>query len=295
MTAAPPRRRPGPLLAPGAGGAVPSFLTFAALSLAASLIVVASLAAGRGALDLRDRLVGSATVVVRAAGLESPDAAAARAAERLGVVDGVARAWPLEPAGVDGLIARLVDGSSSGRGAPRLVAVEFKAGAAPRSAALLRALKADGLDAGLDDHRPWTSPIGRAAALSSLAAATLLAAIVALLAAMAAFTTGRRLAAQAGLVDLLRLSGAADGFIGGLFAAETARGAAWASAAGAAAAALAVAAWRLAGGAVEPIGGGVLAFNWADLAWVAPWPFIAAAAGALAARLAVRAALEDAP
>ena len=71
MTAAPPRRRPGPLLAAD-DGAIALFLSIAALSFLASLILVASVAAGRGAIEWRERLVGSATVVVRAAGLESP-------------------------------------------------------------------------------------------------------------------------------------------------------------------------------------------------------------------------------
>jgi cell division transport system permease protein len=295
MTDAALRRRPGPLLAPRGGGAISVFLTIAALSFAASLIIAVALSAGRGALDWRERLVGSATVVVRAAGLESPDAAAARAAEALEAVSGVARAWPLDPGGVDATIASLVDGKASGAAAPRLIAVQFKAGASPGAAALSRALRADGLDAGVDDHRPWTGPVARAAALGGLAAATLLGVIAATLGVTVAFTTRRRIAAQAELMNLLRLSGAADGFIGGLFAGEAARGAAFAGAAGAVAAALAVAAWRVAGPAADVIGGDALPFAWPNLAALAPWPLIAAGVGALAARLTVRSALKGAP
>jgi cell division transport system permease protein len=294
MTVAPPLGRPGPLLAPGAGWTVAPYLTVVALSFAASLVLIATLAAGRGAVDLRERLVGSATVVVRAAGLESPDAAAARAAERLDAMAGVARAWPLEAAGPDPLIARLVDGKSNG-GAPRLIAVQFKAGAAPSAVSLSRALQADGLDAGVDDHRPMTSPLMRAAGLAGLTAAALLAVIMAALGIVAAFATHRRIAGQRELVDLLGLAGATDGFIGSLFAAGAARGAAWAGVAGAVAAALAVAAWRLAGPADEAIGGEGLAFAWTNLAAAAPWPLIAAAVGALAARLAVRVGSRGAP
>jgi cell division transport system permease protein len=294
MTVAQPRGRPGPVLAPRAGRTVAPVLIVAALSFAASLILIATLAAGRGALELRERLVGSATVVVRAAGLESPDAAAARTAERLEATAGVARAWPLEAAGADPLIARLMDGKSNG-GAPRLIAVQFRAGAAPSAVSLSRALQADGLDAGVDDHRPMTSPLARAAGLAGLTVAALLAVIMAALGTMAALATRRRIAAQRELVDLLGLAGASDGFIGSLFATEAARGAAWAGAAGAVAAALAVAAWRLADPADEAIGGEGLAFAWTNLAAAAPWPLIAAAVGALAARLAVRANMRGAP
>jgi cell division transport system permease protein len=295
MTADAPRLRLGPLLAPNAGNAVSSFLFIAALSLVASLIVIACVAAGRGVLDWRERLVGSATVVIRAAGLESPDAAAARGAEALDAVGGVARAWPLDPAGADGVISRLVDGKSNAGGAPRLVAVEFKAGRTPSIGSLSRALVADGLHARVDDHRPLTSPVVRAAALVGLAVAALLAGVAGLVGMIAAFVTRRRIAAQPELVNLLRLAGAADGFIAGLFAAYSARAAAFGGAAGAVAAALAVAAWRLAGPAAQGAGSGAFPGKWADLAALAAWPLIAALVGGLAARLAVRAALIGAP
>jgi cell division transport system permease protein len=233
MTADAPGARLGPLLAPSAGNAALSFLAIATLSLVASLIVIAGLAAGRGALDWRDRLVGSATVVVRARGLESPDAAAARAAEALDAVAGVARAWPLDPADADDVISRLVDGKSNAGGAPRLVAVELKVGMTPSIDSLSRALEADGLHARVDDHRTLTSPVVRAAALAGLAAAALLAGIAALVGVIAAFVTRRRIAAQPELVNLLRLAGAADGFIAGLFAARSARVSAFGAAAGA--------------------------------------------------------------
>ena len=75
---------------------------------------------------------------------------------------GVARAWPLEATGDDEVIARLVSGKPKGAGPPRLVAVQFKAGAALGAAALSRVLRGDGLDAVADDYRPLTSPVVRA-------------------------------------------------------------------------------------------------------------------------------------
>ncbi len=287
MTGAPIGRRAAPLLAPDAGAHRSFFLAIAALSFAASLIVITGVAVVGGAADWRGRLTGSATVVLAAAGLESPDAAAGRAAEALGATAGVARAWPLEVADLDPTIARLIGGPAGGR----LVAVEFKAGRPPAAAALARALKADGLNASIDDHRPWTSPVLRAAALALLVSAASLAAIVAAVGAIAARATRHRLAARGQLVELLRLAGADDGLIGGLFAARSAKTAAWAGAAGALAAVLALAAWRMTGGswmAGPP-------FAWADLAASATCPFIVALVGAAAAALTVRVALRGAP
>lgn len=292
VTGAGTRRRPGPLLAPG-GGRRALFPAIAGLSLVASLLIVGAVAAGRGAEDWRGRLAGSATVVVRAAGLESPDAAAARAAEALGAVNGVARSWPLEAAAADPAIARLVDGKPGAGTGVRLVAVQFKAGSWPGPAALSRVLAADGLNVGVDDHRPWTSPVLRAAALAALTAALLLAAIVVGVGVAAAWATGKRLAAQRQLVDLLRLSGAADGFVGRLFVTRAAATAAWAGAAGALAAALIMATWRLSG--ESAIAGLLPSPAWADLAADAPWPLAAALVGATGAWLAVRAALKRAP
>jgi len=109
--------------------------------------------------------------------------------------------------------------------------------------------------------------------------------------AIAAWATRRRFAAHRDLVDLLRLVGADDGFVGGMFAARSATTAAWAGAAGAAAAMLVVAAWRLTGES-HPLNS-ILRFDWVDLAASAPWPFIAALVGAVAAGLTTRAALKD--
>jgi|GEM_PF-6158316 len=285
------RYRPAPLLAPGAERTGSLFAAMVAVSLVASLMVIGAVAAGRAAEDWGGRLGGSATVVVRAAGLESPDAAAARATEALGAMAGVARAWPLDAAAADPLIARLLDQDSSSGGEPRLVAVAFKVGKAPSGAELSRELKADGLDASVDDHRPLTSPILRAAALAGLTAAVVAATVVAAASAIAALATRRRLAAQGEVVDLLRLAGAADGFIGRLFWARSARMAAWAGVIGAGSAIVATAAWRLWGWA--PPGAPRLA--WADLAAGAAWPLAAALIGAVAAGWAVTAHLKGAP
>jgi cell division transport system permease protein len=291
MTGKPIRRRGPSILPPDAGPPGFGFLALASLSFVASMLAIVCVAAGGGVADWRGRLIGSATVAVAASGLESPDAAAARAAEALGAVAGVARAWPLAPDGVDPAILRLELGDARRDG--RLVAVKFKAGSPPADGALARALDADGLIAHVDDHRPWTSPLGRAAAWAALAVAATLTAIIGAVGVIAALATRGRLVARRDLVDLLRLAGAADGFIGGLFAARSAKTAARAGALGALAAALVVAAWRMSGERPLLLGGVRVA--WADLAAAGAWPLMAALVGAAAARLTARAALHGRP
>ena len=100
----------------------------------AALSFLAGLAGGRGAWPAdraaqgwRTELTGSATVVVRAQGTETADAAAARAADAVSGVKGVAEARALEAAKAEALIAPWI-----GPGAlpadlpmPRLVTVEL--------------------------------------------------------------------------------------------------------------------------------------------------------------------------
>ena len=288
-TASAKLRPPGPLLARGAQRARWVFAAMIVLSLVASLILIGAVASGRAAEAWRGRLTGSATVVVRAAGLESPDAAAARGAEALGAMPAVARAWPLDAAASDPVMARLVDGESLEGGEPRLIAVAFKTGNAPSAAELARALRADGLDAGVDDHRPLSSQILRAATLAGVAAAVAMAAIVVAVSAIAGMATRRRLDAEGQMVNLLRLVGAGDGFVGRLFWARSASTTAWASVVGAAMAV--AAAWRLWGSAPR----GTPGVAWPDLAAGAAWPLVAALIGAVAASRVVAAHLRNAP
>lgn len=280
-------RRPGPLLARGARRGGSLFAVMVVLSVAASLMLIGVAAAGRAGEAWRGRLVGSATVVVRATGLESADAAAARATEALQAMTGVARAWPLDAAPSDRWIARLADPDSPLGGEPRLVAVAFKPASAAGAAEISRALRADGLDARVDDHGPCTSPVLRAAGLAGLVAAALMAALMVSLAALARVATRRRLAAQREIVDLLRLAGARDGFIGRLFWTRAAAAAALAGAIGAVVAMVAAAAWRLwRPGSAPSLG--------ADFA-AAAWPLVAASIGAVCAGRAVTAHLKGAP
>ncbi|MGI9168719.1 MAG: hypothetical protein ACR2FH_00890, partial [Caulobacteraceae bacterium] len=292
MTGRTGRRRPGPLLAPSREG-LRSLVAVAGLSFAICVVGIFACAIVRAAPASSARLVGSATVVVRGSGLESPEAAAARAAEVLGAAPGVARAWPLDANPADGIIARLIDGKSPSEGDARLVAVTFDPADPPTAQRLSRLLAAHELPATADDHRPGSSRVWRAAVLAALTAAGLLV-LASTGVAIAAFRqVHQRLVAQGELVDLLRLVGAADAFVSGLFVARTARWLAWAAAAGALAAALATGFWRQPGSmqtADIPF-----TIHWADLAAAAAWPFMVASSGALAAWIAARRILRAAP
>ncbi len=288
------RRRLCALLPPTGGRGAVTASAIGAIAFAAGLGAIGGLAAGRAADGWRARLDGSATVAVRAFGLESPEAAQARTAETLLGVRGVSAARALDPAAADDLVARLIAGGPASIRTPgaRLLGVTFTPGSPSTATDMARALRAEGLDASVDDHGLKTSPLIHAAAVAILSAAALGALIAIAIGAVAAMAARQGLAQARDLARLLRTLGATDGFIAGLFQARSGRLAAWGASAGAIAAMLAAAAWRVFGGdkgvtALAPLG-------WADLAAAAPVPLVAALIAAGAARSAARAALERA-
>jgi cell division transport system permease protein len=291
----PSRWEPGGLLPRGDGRQASLLFVIAVLAFLACLAAIGAIASERAAEGWKDQLVGSATVVVRASGLESADAAAARAAETLAGVRGVAEARALDKARGEALVARFIgpDALPPDLPIPRLVAVEFKTHAPASVADLRRALEADGLDATVEDHSLWTAQIMRTGALARWAALGIFAVIAAAAGAVVAFATRQGLEARRDLVEILHYSGATDGFIARMFQARFARMAAFAGAAGGALAAAAAAGLHLfgAGQSVSAI----LPVNWTDLAAVLPCPFIAALIAAVTARLTAEAALKTAP
>ena len=100
-----PRRwKPAPLLPrkdPRDGALV---FVVAVLCFLACLTAIGGLAADRAARGWTGQLTGSATVVVRAIGGETPDTAAGRAAEALSGVKGVTEARALEKARAEALL-----------------------------------------------------------------------------------------------------------------------------------------------------------------------------------------------
>lgn len=260
----------------------------AVLCFLACLTALGVIAGNRAAQGWAGQLTGEATVIVRARGGETPDAAAARAAEALAGVAGVTEARALEKEKAYELIEPWLGDVADldDLPVPRLVAVGLDEKAPANAAALDKALKGHGLDAVVDDHSAWIKDIRRAAGTVRWTAGTLLLLIAGAAAAVVAFATRAGLTARRDVVEVLHLTGAEDSQIASLFEMRFARVAAIAGAAGAGAAALL-------GGVLRIVGGGegitpALPIAWVDLLAVLPCPVLAALVAALAARITAR-------
>ncbi len=288
-----PARKPAPLL-PG-GDVRDGSLVFvvAVLCFLACLTAIAALAANRAAEGWRSQLSGSATVIVRAKGDETPDAAAARAAETLSGVKGVGQASALEKEKAAALLEPWLgkDGVPEDLPIPRLVTVDLDPKGPASAESLDKALKAAGVDATVDDHALWMKDIMGAGRMAEAAALAVTALMAAAAAAVIAFATRAGLAARRDVVEVLHLTGAEDGFIAGLFQARFARMAALAGLIGAGGA-------MLVAGLARGLGGGegltpVLPVAWTDLLAPLPCPIAAALVAALAARAVALKLLRD--
>jgi cell division transport system permease protein len=280
----PPRLRPAPLLPRQDARDGSLVFVVATLCFLACLAAIGAMAADRAANGWRSELVGSATVVVRARAEETPDAAAARAAEALSGVQGVLEADALEREKAEALLEPWLGdtGVLHDLPVPRLVSVDLDPRAPASAAAMTAALKAAGVDATVDDHSLWLKDILRAATLTRLAALAGAVLIAAAAAAVIVFATRAGLAARDDVVSVLHLAGAEDGFIADLFVDRFARMAAFAGVVGASGAALLAASARLLGGqaGLTPI----LPFAWTDMLILPVCPIIAASIAAVAAR-----------
>jgi cell division transport system permease protein len=280
----PARWRPAPFLPEKDARDGALIFVIAVLCLLACLTALGVVAADRAARGWSAQLSGEATIVVRPRGGESPDAAAARAAETLAGVQGVVEARALEPEEAYDLVRPWLGGIENLEDlpVPRLVAVVLDDRATPSAAALNRALQAQGLDATVDDHSVWIDDIQRSAGVVRAMGAAVFLLIAGAAASVIAYATRAGLAARRDVVEVLHLTGAEDRFIARLFQARFARVAALGGVAGAAAAALV-------GGILRLIGGGrgitpALPVAWVDLLVVLPCPLLAAGVAAVAAR-----------
>lgn len=293
MSAKPPRRKLAPLLP--AGDARDGALVFvvAVLCFLACLAVVAALGANRAAHGWRTQLIGSATVLVRPTGVETADAAAARAAAALSEIKGVSEAETLEKEKAQALLEPWLgkDGVLDDLPTPRLVTVELDPKAPATAEAMEKALSAAGVDATVDDHSLWLKDVLRAGTIAGWAAVGAAALVAAAAAAVIAFATRAGLAARRDLIGVLHLTGAEDWFIAGLFQARFARMAALAGLLGGAGAAIIAAGARAYGGGegLTP----ALPLAWMDLLAVLPCPLIAALIAALAARATAMSLLKE--
>jgi cell division transport system permease protein len=289
----PARWRPASFL-PEADARDPALhFVVAVLCFLACLTALGALAGDRAAHGWSGQLMGEATVIVRARGGETPDAAAARAAEALAAVPGVSEARALEREKAYDLIRPWLGDVSDLEDlpVPRLVAVSLDAKSPATAPQLDKALKAQGLDAVVDDHSRWIKDIRHAADVVRAIAAVVFVLVAAAAGAVVAFATRAGLAARRDVVEVLHLAGAEDAQIAGLFELRFARIAAVAGGIGAVGAAALGAALRLIGGGqgITP----ALPIAWIDLLVVLPCPLLAALVAAIAARLTARRLIKD--
>ena len=265
----------------------------AVLCFLACLTALGALAGDRAARGWTGQLISEATVIVRARGGETPDAAAARAAEALAGVPGVTEARALEPQKAYDLIRPWLGDITDldDLPVPRLVAVGLDRRKPATAATLEKALKGEGLDAVVDDHSFWIKDIRRAAGVVRWVAIAVFLLIAGAAAAVVAFATRAGLAARCDVVEVLHLTGAEDAQISNLFERRFAAIAAVSGAIGAVAAAGLGAVLRLIGGGegITP----ALPIAWIDLLSVLPCPILAALVAALAARLTGRRVIRD--
>jgi cell division transport system permease protein len=280
----PTRWRPAPFLPEKEARDGALIFVVAVLCFLACLTAMGVIAADRAAQAWTGQLTGEATVIVRPTGGETPDAAAARAAEALAETPGVAEARALEPAKAYDLIRPWLGDVSDLEDlpVPRLVAVTLD-GKHPADAPRLKAaLAAQNVDATVDDHSIWIKDIRRAGRMVGGLGAAVFLLIAAAAAAVVAFATRAGLAARRDVVEVLHLAGAENGFIARLFQVRFARVAGLAGLIGAAAAAVVGGVLRLAGGGegLTP----ALPLAWSDLLAVIPCPLLAALVAAGAAQ-----------
>ena len=256
----------------------------AVLCFIACLAAVGAVAADRAAHGWAAQLRAQATVQVRPRVGETGSTAAARAAETLAGVDGVAEAQALDRAAAEALLRPwLGEAALPDLPLPFLVTVRLDPDAPASAVTLSRALAEAGLDASVDDHALWRGEVERSAALiTALAiAAFLLTACGA--AAAIVYATRAGLAACRSVIETLSLSGASDGAVAWLFQRRFGLLAAGAGAAGAAAAAGLLVLFRFLGGSgsVTP----ALPLVWSDILILLPCPLLAAGVAIVAARL----------
>ncbi len=311
MSAQPTRTRPSrvrgmrldPPLLPGAASPSPWLaLAIFLLSFLAALELVTVTGAVRAAVAWSPRFAGSITVAVSGAGLESAEAAAARASEIVARSPGVTRIVVLEPDPNDALVGLLEGLSGNSEEADPVRQLEATLGAGVNvkgaAAAISRDLRRENVSASIDDHGVWSGSIGRTALAAAVGAAGLLLVLVVLIWAVAAASAGAAARRRAGRTTLLLHLGATDDMILGPSRTGAVAATALGAVTGAAAAAIVAAAaiWSpeaanwLTSRTGAPIGAASGLDAW-NLAAAAIWPGVAVlvalwgAGGAARARL----------
>jgi cell division transport system permease protein len=287
------RWRPAPFLPERESRDGALIFVVAVLCFLACLTALGVIAADRAARGWTGQLTGEATVIVRPRGGETPDAAAARAAEILAGVPGISEARALEPAKAYDLIRPWLGDVSdlADLPVPRLVAVTLDPRHPANARTLAQALKTQDVDATVDDHSVWIKDIRRAGGVVRWLGAGVFALIAGAAGAVIAFATRAGLAARRDVVEVLHLAGAADGYIARLFQVRFARLAGVAGLIGAVGAGLVGALLRLIGGGegLTP----ALPIAWGDLLAILPCPLLAAMVAAGAAQVTAMRLIRD--
>lgn len=282
-------RGPG-LLSREAGGERWLIVVVAVLCFLASITAVGALAADRAAHGWARQLRAEATVQVRPRVDETGPTAAARAAETLAGVKGVAEAEALDRKAAESLLRPWVgEAALPDLPLPYLVTVRLDPKTPASAPTLSRALAEAGLDASVDDHSLWRGEVERSAGVITALAGAAFLLIAAATAAVIAYATRAGMAAQASVIETLSLNGASDGYIAGLFQRRFGGLAAQAGAMGAGVAALLLALLRLIGGEGGLTPALPLAFS--DLLILIACPLAAFGVALLAARFTALAKL----
>lgn len=256
----------------------------AVLCFLACLAAVSAVAADRAAHGWARELRAEATVQVRPRVGESGATAAARAAETLAGVNGVAEAAAMDRETAEALLRPWMgEAVLADLPLPYLVTVRLDRSAPASALTLGRALAEAGLDATVDDHSLWRGEVERSATLITILA--LAAFLTTAFAAGAAIIYAVRAGIQArrSVIETLSLSGATDAAIAWLFQRRYALLALVAGAAGTTTAITLLALLRALGGSegLTP----ALPVAWADILMLSPCPLVAATVALVAARL----------
>ena len=278
------------LLSREAGGERWLMVVVAVLCFLASITAVGTVAADRAAHGWARQLRAEATVQVRPRVDETGPTAAARAAETLAGVKGVAEAEAMDRKAAEALLRPWVgEAALPDLPLPYLVTVRLDPKNPASAPTLSRALAEAGLDATVDDHSLWRGEVERSAGVITALAGAAFLLIAAATAAVIAYATRAGMAAQASVIETLSLNGASDFYVAGLFQRRFGGLAAQAGAMGAGLAALLLGLLRLIGGEGGLTPALPLAFS--DLLILIACPLLAFGVALLAARFTALAKL----
>jgi len=281
-----------PSLLPRDSGGEPWLVSLiAVLCFLACLSAVGATAADRAAHGWARQLRSEATVQVRPRVGDTGAEAAARAAETLAGVPGVAEAEAMDRKTAEALLRPwLGDTVLPDLPIPHLVTVRLDKAAPASAVSLSRALASSGLDATVDDHNLWRGEVERSAALITVLALAAFLLTAGAAGAAVAYATRAGMAAQTGVIETLSLNGASDRAIAGLYQTRYGLLAAAAGGIGAMAAMVLVAGLRFLGGTegVTP----ALPLIWSDVLMLSPCPLLAATVALAAARFTALARLK---